>query len=122
MAKLHGKGGSIAATVGSPYVTNIRSWTIDYVADVAETTDFPAAGVKEFIVGGTGWTGSYDGIVDDTAVQVAAGTTATIEFKMDGTRKVAGAVIILGPSISVAVDSEETVSYAFQGTGGLTIT
>ena len=49
----HTFGGNGYVDTGSA-VSGIKSWTLDYNSDALETTDFADAGVKSYIIGGSG--------------------------------------------------------------------
>ncbi|KKM73414.1 hypothetical protein LCGC14_1410690 [marine sediment metagenome] len=119
MAKLAGKAGEV--DTGSS-VTGIKSWTLDYTVDALETTDFSVAGVKSFIVGGSGWSGSFEGFKDG-APQGLAGASISLSLKESQTasQKWTGTAFITGIHPSTASDGVVSISYDFQGTGALTV-
>lgn len=124
MAHISGKAGQVMlATAG---VTGIKSWTLDYTADMLETTDFADAGVKSYVVGGSGWSGSFEGLKNTTPIALATSDTPIDaefqEIASVATGRVAkwtGGIFITGVSASTANDGIVTYSYTFQGTGAL---
>ena len=124
MAHLAGKGGQVMATgAGSATETaGIKSWTLDYTVDVLETTDFDDAGVKSYVVGCSGWSGTFEGLKDGVPLGLA-GTAVNIALKetQTSTQKWTGSAFITGVSANTSNDGVVTYSYTFQGTGALTI-
>ena len=123
MAHISGKAGQADAATGVA-VAGIKSWTLDYTADTLETTDFADAGVKSYIIGGSGWSGSFEGFKDAAPLGLTTGGTA-IDLKLweetGGTKFWAGKAWITGISINTSHDGIVTYSYTFQGTAGLTV-
>jgi len=119
MAHLHGKTGVV--DVGGA-VTGARNWSITYSGDVVETTDFADSGVKTFIAGGSGWTGSYE-VVKDGAPPQALLSTVSLSLKESATtgQLWTGSAIIQEISSTTAIDGVVVYSYSFQGTGALTV-
>ncbi len=115
MAHLAGKSGYV--DTGS-VVAGIKSWTLDFVTDALETTDFADAGVKSYIVGGSGWSGSFEGFKDGapqtegSSVNLKIYESAT-SYWYSGT---SGALLI-GCHPSTDFGGVVSVSYDFQGTG-----
>ena len=116
MAHTAGTGGYV--DTGSA-VSGIKSWTLDYNSDVLETTDFADAGVKSYIIGGSGWSGSFEGYKDG-APQALAGAAVTLSLYEDATYLWTGSAFITGISASTSADGIVSYSYTFQGTGSLT--
>ncbi len=120
MAHLAGKSGYV--DTGSA-VSGIKSWTLDYITDALETTDFADAGVKSYIVGGSGWSGSFEGYKEG-APQTEGGAV-TLKLYESATAywySAASGALITGTHVSVAQDGVVSVSYDFQGTGALSHT
>jgi len=53
-------------------IDGIKSWTLDYTADTLDATDFDSAGFKEYIVGASGWSGSFEGYKDGVPLSIGA--------------------------------------------------
>ena len=117
MAHLSGKAGYV--DTGSA-VSGIKSWTLDYNSDALETTDFADAGVKSYIIGGSGWSGSFEGYKDG-APQALAGAAVTLSLYEDATYLWTGSAFITGISASTSADGIVSYSYQFTGTGALTV-
>ena len=118
MAKLAGKAGQVDAASA---VTGVKSWTLDYTADTLETTDFADAGVKTYIIGGSGWSGSFEGLKDGAPLGLAGASVAiALKESQTATQKWTGSAFITGIHASTSSDGIVTYGYDFQGTGALT--
>jgi len=119
MAHLAGKSGYV--DTGSA-VSGIKSWTIDYTSDALETTDFADAGVKSYIVGGKGWSGSFEGYKEGVEQILTASAASPVALKLyeDATYYWSGSAIITGVHSSAAHDGVVSVSYDFVGVAALT--
>ncbi|MHA1304739.1 MAG: hypothetical protein ACTSPI_13665 [Candidatus Heimdallarchaeaceae archaeon] len=118
MGVLHGKDGSVTFSNGQTYV---KSWTINYVADAPETTNFDdSSGSRTYIPGLKSWSGSFDCLYS-TANTAIPGTTGNAIFKTStGTVGVwSGGIIITSMDITTPRDGLVTQSYSFQGSGVL---
>jgi len=118
---LAGKDGYVSIGVGT--IQGIKSWTLDYVTDVLETTDFADAGVKSYIVGCSGWSGSFEGY--KYAASIAQGSAVTLSlYESAGAYwySAASSTLIIGTHASVGHDGIVSVSYDFQGSGLLSHT
>ena len=53
MAAINGITGDViwAAGIYSDVDTNVKSWSLDYTADMLDSTDFTSSGPREFIGG-----------------------------------------------------------------------
>jgi len=115
MAHLSGKDGSV--DTGSA-VSGIKSWTLDYTTDALETTDFADAGVKSYIVGGSGWSGSFEGYKEG-APQTEGSSVSLQLNEYSTTTYWSGTALITGTHVTTSHDGVVSVSYNFQGTGAL---
>ena len=125
MAHLSGKTGAVySTTTGTAgdvvIIAGIKSWSLDYVSDALETTDFAASGVREYVIGCTGWSGSFEGHKDGAPKSLAAWTVLELRESTDSTQKWSGAIVVTGIHSSVAFDGTVDYSYDFQGSGALT--
>ena len=78
MASISGRYGSVTLTNADEYVKN---WTLDYNADLYETTNFDdSSGGRSYIGGYTGWSGTFEANYS-TANTVVPGDTGTIVLK-----------------------------------------
>ena len=102
-------------------IAGIKSWTLDYTSDALETTDFGAAGVKEYIVGGSGWSGSFAGYKEGAPLSIGSIYGVSLAESATTTQMWLGNAIITG--VHPSVDSAGIVSYSYDymGTGSLTV-
>lgn len=118
MAHISGKAGQVDA---ASEVTGVKSWTLDYTADTLETTDFADAGVKTYAIGGSGWSGSFEGLKDGAPLALAGASVALkLKESQTSTQWWTGSAFITGISINTSSDGIVTYGYNFQGTGVLT--
>ena len=120
MAEVAGKGGSITCT---GLTAGVKAWSLNLVGDALETTDYSDVGVRTYIVGALGWTGSCE-INWDTANTITVGDViAALVFSIVGaTEKYTGEAIVTGISVSSSFDGVVTASITFQGSGACTLT
>ena len=100
-------------------IDGIKSWTLDYTADTLEATDFDDAGVKAYIIGGSGWAGSFEGFKDTTPLGIGAEVYLTLGESTTAYQNWIGKVIITACHPATAIDGIVVYSYDFQGTGEL---
>jgi len=125
---LAGKSGAVYSTTtggtatGVAIVAGMKSWTIDYTNDALDSTDFADVGVKAYIAGLSGWSGSFEGYKDG-APGLTPGTSYILHLRESAstnTQLYTGTAIITGLHGSASIDGVVTQSYDFQGTGALT--
>lgn len=118
MAELAGKSGDV--TVGGTPIGDVKSWTLDYVVDALETTDMDNDGIRAYIPGCSGWSGSVE--VNKDGAPESIGTEIALVLKESDTANQdwTGQAIITGISANVAFDAVVGYTYSFQGTGALT--
>ncbi len=102
-------------------VAGINTWSLDYVTDALETSDFADAGVKSYIVGGSGWSGSFAGYKDGAPLSMGEIYGVELMESATSTQMYSGSIIITGVHPSVSSDGVVSVSYDFQGTMGLIV-
>ena len=119
MAHLSGKAGKVDTGTA---VAGIKSWTLDYTSDAIESTDFAAAGIKEYIVGGKGWSGTFEGYKEGVAQILTADAASPITLKLyeDATYFWTGSAIITGVHATTSHDGIVSYSYDYVGVLGLT--
>ena len=119
--------GAISGTLGnvtfaSGYVTGVYTWTIDYTADVPESTTYASLGAREYIVGLLGWGGTYECRLDDTVYLVHPGQpAATATFQAHPGVIYVGKIIITNISYGAPVDGICPAAFTFIGSGHLRI-
>jgi len=119
MAHYSGSAGQVDAAAE---VTGIKSWTLDYTVDILDVTDFDDAGVKAYVVGCSGWSGSFEGYKDGAPLPLAgAAVSLALKETQTATQKWTGSAYITGMHINTSHDGIVTYSYDFQGTGALVI-
>ena len=121
---LAGKAGNVySTTTGTTVaiVAGMKSWTLEYTQDALDTTDFADVGIKSYIPGLSGWSGSFEGYKDGAPIAIGAVTVLDLRESTTTTQKYTGAALITGIHSSVSVDGVVALSYDFQGTGALTV-
>lgn len=118
-----------AGAAGATLVAGAHNWTLDYAGDTPESTDYASAGVKDFIAGNTGWSGTFD-IKYDTAQDPHAAAGANInpnallvlKLYLNATKYYTGSAYVTG--VTCAAPQAESITYSvrFQGTGTLDCT
>ena len=102
-------------------IDGIKSWTLDYTSDTLEATDFDDAGVKAYIIGGSGWSGSFEGFKDTTPLGIGAEVYLVLGEATTAYQNWIGKAIITACHISTSHDGIVIYSYDFQGTGALEV-
>lgn len=128
MAHLAGKSGAVYSTTTggtatqTAIVAGMKSWTVDYVIDALDTTDFADVGVKSYIAGLSGWSGSFEGYKDG-APGLTVGTSYVLHLNESATttQRYTGTAIITGLHGSASLDGVVALAYDFQGTGALSV-
>jgi len=127
MSHLAGKSGNVYSTTtggtatGAVVVSGMKSWTLDYTTDALDSTDFADVGVKAYIAGLSGWSGSFEGYKDG-APDLTVGTKYVLHLRESTltTERYTGTALITGLHGSASVDGVVTQGYDFQGDGTLT--
>lgn len=102
-------------------ILGINSWSLDYVTDTLETTDFADAGIKSHIVGGSGWSGSFSGSKFGAPLSIGSQYGIELAESATVTQMYLGNAIITAVHPSVGSDGLVVVSYDFTGNGVLTV-
>lgn len=102
-------------------IAGINTWSLDYTSDALESTDFAAVGIKEYVVGGSGWSGTFAGYKDGLPLSIGEQYGIELAESTTTTQMWLGNIIITG--VHPLVDSAGIVgySYDFQGTGSLSV-
>ena len=100
-------------------IDGIKSWTLDYTADTLDATDFDDAGTKAYIIGGSGWSGSFEGYKDTTPLGIGAEVYLVLGESTTAYQNWIGKAIITACHPNVSHDGVVTYSYDFTGTGAL---
>jgi len=102
-------------------IDGIKSWTLDYTADTLDATDFDDAGTKAYIIGGSGWSGSFEGYKDTTPLSIGAEVYLVLGESTTAYQNWIGKAIITACHPSASIDNVVSYAYDFQGTGNLEI-
>lgn len=102
-------------------VDGIKAWSLDYVVEMLETTDFGSAGIREYVAAGSGWQGTFEGLKD--GVPLGMGSEVILVLTETGTSGQAwlGDAFITGVHPAVSSDGLVEYSYDFQGSGALQV-
>ena len=117
----HGK--SIEAHFGATQLTNVRSWSVDLAADIADSTSASSSNTGKEKTGGLiGGTASVVCKVSGDA-QITEGAEATLELlrsNSNSDKGYAGTAICTGISINATIDGTEEITYNFTFSGTVT--
>ncbi len=100
-------------------IDGIKSWALDYTSDTLDATDFDDAGIKAYIIGGSGWSGSFEGYKDTTPLGIGAEVYLVMGESTTAYQNWIGKAIITACHPNTSADGIVTYSYDFQGTGSL---
>jgi len=97
-------------------VSGMSSWTIKTAQGAAEVTNFSDAGVKRYIPGEYGWSGSFSGNKTGAPINILAGLfTAIFQESATSTQQWSGQILVT--DISTKVDAKGVVQYGYSFTG-----
>jgi len=119
MAQIAGTAGEVQ--IAGATVAGIKSWTLDYVMDALETTDFGDSGHRTYLPGIDSWAGSFEGYKDGAPSAIGAEVALTLKQSGTAGQVYTGQAIMTGCHATVAVDGIVGEAYDFQGTGTLTV-
>lgn len=100
-------------------IAGIKSWTLDYTADALETTDFADGGIKSYIIGASGWSGSFEGFKDGAPLGIGSEVFLVFGETTTAYNSWIGKAYITAAHPVTAADGIVSYSYDFQGTGAL---
>lgn len=100
-------------------VAGIKSWTLDLVKEVQETTSFSDGGHKTFIPTLDTWSGSFEGYKDGAPLTIGSIVGLELQESSAPTQQWRGSAIITAIHPAVSVDGVVTYAYDFQGTHAL---
>ena len=101
-------------------IAGINTWSLDYTSDALESTDFANVGVKAYIVGGSGWSGSFAGYKEGIPLSIGEIYGVELAESATVTEMWLGNIIITGVHPSVGHDGIVSYAYDYTGTGNLT--
>lgn len=120
MAHISGKTGEVR--VAGATVDGIKSWSVDYVGEALEVTDFGDSGHRAYIPGIDGWSGSFEGFKDGAPTGIGSEVALVLkENTSSAAQEYTGQGILTGSHPTVDVDGIVGIAYDFQGTGLLTV-
>jgi len=102
-------------------IAGIKEWSLDYITDAIETTDFGDSGARSYIAGASGWSGSFAGYKDGAPLSIGSQYGIELAESATTTQMWLGNIIITAVHPSVNFDGVVEYSYDFQGTGVLTV-
>jgi len=102
-------------------IAGINSWNLDYVTDALETSDFVSAGVRSYMAGPSGWSGSFSGYKDGAPLSIGSEYGLELAESATITQMWLGNAIITAVHPSTGFDGAVSYSYDFTGTGTLTV-
>lgn len=102
-------------------VAGIKSWTLNQIADVVDTTGFDSSGHRTFTSVLKGWNGSFEGYKDGAPLTIGSIVGLELAQSSTATQQYRGTAIITGSHPSVSVDGLNLISYDFTGVGPLEV-
>jgi hypothetical protein len=102
-------------------VAGIKSWKIDQIVDVVDTTGFDSSSHRTFLPVLHGWSGSFEGYKDGAPLTHGSVVGLELQQSATATQQYRGTAIITGAHPSVSVDGLNLISYDFQGVGPIEI-
>lgn len=133
MANYEGSAGAVKIKSGSDAVTaiaSVRSWNMEIVREVVESTSMGSAGNRTYLKGLQGYTGSMDIVYDDsedtivgTALNPDTDDAVLVELYSENgndATKFSGTVIINSYSVTANYDGITEATIGFTGTGAVT--
>jgi len=119
MAKIAGLSGYVGVSTA---VAGINQWSLDYTADMLETTDFSASGVAAYIPGVSRWSGTFSGYKDGApqGLGVTAAVSLVLAESASTDQRWSGLAYISGIHPTTNFDGVVGYAYDFQGTASLT--
>ena len=122
MAVITGDTGTV--TLSSGYVTNVKSWTLNIVADEHDVTDFSGSAWAVYVTGLKRWSGSYECWLDGTTAAVLPGYDtdgAALVLTASTGRTFSGNAVVISDDITVNPADPNVITVNFRGTGALTV-
>ena len=107
--------------VAAKAVAGIRSWSLDHVMNIEDTTGFDSSCHKTFAPTVDEWAGTFEGFKDGAPLDI--GSVVLLELRESGTatQQWRGNAIVTAIHPNVPVAGVVAYSYDFQGTGKLEV-
>ena len=102
-------------------IAGIKSWKLDQIVDVVDTTGFDSSGHRTFVPILQGWSGSFEGYKDGAPLTIGSVVGLELQQSSTATQQYRGTAIINGSHPSVSVDGLNVISYDFTGVGPIEI-
>ncbi len=102
-------------------IAGIKSWTLDYELDALEGTGFDSNGEKEYIIGASGWKGTFEGFKDGVPLTMGSKVHLQLGESATLTQGFLGTVIVTGLHPVTAQDGLVTYSYDYQGSHAIAV-
>ena len=106
-------------------VAGVKSWTLDYSADMIDTTDFvdgaATNAARTYIPGLSTWSGSFEAIKEGAPLSLFSQVGIELTESATATQMWLGNIILTAVHPSVSFDGLVTYTYDFEGTGQLTM-
>jgi len=120
MGKIAGLSGYVGVSTA---VAGINQWSLDYTADMLETTDFSASGVAAYIPGVSRWSGTFSGYKDGApqGLGVTTAVSLVLAESASAPQRWSGLAYISGIHPTTNFDGVVGYAYDFQGTASLTV-
>jgi hypothetical protein len=104
---------------GAKAIVGIKSWKLDRVVDVVDTTGFDSSGHRTYIPVLHGWSGSFEGYKDGAPITIGTVIGLELQESATATQQYRGTAIINGSHPSLSVDGLSVISYDFTGVGAI---
>ncbi len=105
--------------MGAKAIVGVKSWKIDRIVDVVDTTGFDGSGHRTFTPVLHGWSGSFEGYKDEAPLTIGTVVGLELQESATATQQYRGTAIINGLHPSLSVDGLSVISYDFTGTGAI---
>ncbi len=102
-------------------IAGIKSWTLDYTSDALETSDFAGAGVRSYVIGPSGWAGSFEGYKDGAPLSIGTIWGVELAESATATQTWAGNIVITNIAAGAEFDGVVSYTYSFIGTNELRV-
>jgi hypothetical protein len=105
--------------MGAKAIVGVKSWKLDRVVDVVDTTGFDSSGHRTFTPVLHGWSGSFEGYKDGAPLTIGTVVGLELQESTVATQAYRGTALINGVHPSTSVDGLSVITYDFTGTGAI---
>lgn len=106
---------------GAKAISGIKSWKLDQVVNIQDTTGFDSSGHRTFSAVLKEWSGSFEGYKDGAPLTIGSVVGLELQQSSTATQQYRGTAIINSSHPSVSVDGLNVISYDFTGVGPIEI-